>query len=445
MPTRIVLKESAPPSRLGGGGKASPGLTEEEERTIRFNSVAAAEAPTSPLGSPSRARRASSFRASSGGQRKVVGFRSSILREFSSKSNLDASTYEDDFADEAAQQRRMELTLSNEDIRASPRLLGYLFGGIASVVMLVSVVQFYLREEENFNQLQEIGEIGESDALFPSDQFFHTSFGSVYIWKLWCCVAVASSGTLGFLVILLMHFDVFFFQKTWFQFFRDGSLAERNLLLGLTFFWAAALHVNTSAFSVGEVQANVFFTTWIVFVCMVLNLGVWRESAGLPRLAVKVLLHHRETTYNWCWTLLFSLITAGAATDMYFNRDKIALRLDGDALNLSWGDWMRTLGLLWAECLLCVVSIACNHLWSNACKLNLGGGCRFVLNWRFLEGIIILCMVGFKFWIILEYTGVEGVINGLNNVYFGIWGSFFNIVFTFGTWLRENRDIDYII
>ena len=34
--------------------------------------------------------------------------------------------------DEAAKQRRLELNLSNEDIRASPRLLGYLFGSIGT-------------------------------------------------------------------------------------------------------------------------------------------------------------------------------------------------------------------------------------------------------------------------------------------------------------------------
>jgi hypothetical protein len=33
----------------------------------------------------------------------------------------------------------------------------------------------------------------------------------------------------------------------------------------------------------------------------------------------------------------------------------------------------------------------------------------------------------------------QGVINGLSNAYFGIWGSFFNSVFAFGTWLHENK------
>jgi hypothetical protein len=107
--------------------------------------------------------------------------------------------------------------------------------------------------------------------------------------------------------------------------------------------------------------------------------------------------------------------------------------------------WTRILAMVWTEALLCVIALVFNYYWTRACKLNFHGGCRFVLNWRFLEGILILGDMGFKFWVILAYTGVDDVITGLNNAYFGIWGSFFNIVFTFGTWLRENKDIDYII
>lgn len=101
--------------------------------------------------------------------------------------------------------------------------------------------------------------------------------------------------------------------------------------------------------------------------------------------------------------------------------------------------------MVWSEAALCTIALVFNHFWTRAIKLHCGGGCRFVLNWRFLEGILILGDMGVKFWVILVYTGADGVIAGLNNAYFGIWGSFFNIVFTFGTWLRENKDIDYIM
>ena len=37
------------------------------------------------------------------------------------------------------------------------------------------------------------------------------------------------------------------------------------------------------------------------------------------------------------------------------------------------------------------------------------------------------------------------VIPGLSNAYFGLWGSFFNGVFCLGTWLRENKNTEYLV
>ena len=247
----------------------------------------------------------------------------------------------------------------------------------ASTVMLVSVVQFYLGEENTYKEAIR----SYNSTRWPERQFFQTINGPVYVWKLWACIGAATAGVLMFLIILLMHFDTICFPRLWFQVFRDGSLAERNILIGMLAFWCVALHINTSSLSVGEAQANVFFTTWIVFVCTILNLGVWRQSANLPRLAVKVVAHHRETTYNWCWTLIFVLITAGAGTDMYFHRDDVTFRYDGEVVKLdngmydvcccvmlvlvlvvhnlrvsdilgrllSTGDWTRILVMLWSE------------------------------------------------------------------------------------------------
>jgi hypothetical protein len=54
-------------------------------------------------------------------------------------------------------------------------------------------------------------------------------------------------------------------------------------------------------------------------------------------------------------------------------------------------------------------------------------------------------MIGVFFWIIYDYTGVDAVMNGLPNAYFSAWGCFFNSIFLLGTWLRENKKIEYII
>lgn len=438
MPTRIVLKETTPPSRMAvpNHSDRDDNLALSREDEIHLQQLARGFGTGSAFSTPPRGSRTN--RVGSNSHRKVVGFRSSILRDLSSRNLQDEGEY-----DETGEERRKQLHLSNQDIRASPRLLGYLFGWIASAVMLVSVIQFYLQEDK-LSKSDVAALNSYNRTVFPEDEFFLTINGPVYLWKLWGAFGVALGGTCIFLIILLMHFDTICFPRLWFQFFRDGSLAERNLLLALLVFWAASLHVTTSSLSVGEAQANVFFTTWIAFVCTAMNYGVWRESAGLPRLADKIIMHHRETTYNWCWTLIFVLVTAGAATDMYFNREQITLRLKGEILVLNKQNWMQILALVWSEVLLCIVALFLNHFWTRSCKFNCGG-CRLVLNWRFLEGLLIICQVGFKFWIILEYTGVDGVITGLNNAYFGVWGAFFNAVFTFGTWLRENKDIDYII
>ena len=119
MPTRIVLKETTPPSRLAT--MQTTGLSEEDDQAIRSHA-------SSPYATPPRAKRTAPLRGSSS-QRKVVGFRSSILRDFSSRGTSFLED-EDNVPDEAAEQRRLQLHLSNEDIRASPRLLGYLFSGI---------------------------------------------------------------------------------------------------------------------------------------------------------------------------------------------------------------------------------------------------------------------------------------------------------------------------
>jgi hypothetical protein len=70
---------------------------------------------------------------------------------------------------------------------------------------------------------------------------------------------------------------------------------------------------------------------------------------------------------------------------------------------------------------------------------------RCVFGWRQIEGLVILIWATGKFYVIIEYTGVDGLINGLSNAYFGAWGSFFNSVFCFGTWLKENKNIDFFV
>ena len=83
--------------------------------------------------------------ASATKHRAILGFRSSLLRELSVRSRdspEEEVEEEDGVADEQEQQQQpAALRLSSDDIRASPRLLGYLMAVVAGSVQLVSVIQ----------------------------------------------------------------------------------------------------------------------------------------------------------------------------------------------------------------------------------------------------------------------------------------------------------------
>lgn len=285
----------------------------------------------------------------------------------------------------------------------------------------------------------------------PLRDFYFFSSGAVYRWKLWGAIFMSSTGVGLSLFSVAAHFDTVLAPSVWIAFFRDGSLAERNWILFLILFWAAAVHICTSALSVGESQANVFFTTWIAFGSTAMNFGVWRESAGLPPVMMQVTVRQsRETTHNWLWICFFSLIFAGAATDMYFNRRNLELRFQGQSLNLITKDWMIILSVVWSEVALCIAAITLNEglhtTWILPCVLKReSDNYRCVLGWHQLEGLFITLSTGCKFWVILEYAAVDGMIPGLSNAYFGVWGSFFNAVFALGTWLRENRNTEFLV
>jgi hypothetical protein len=72
-------------------------------------------------------------------RRSIIDFRSSLLRELSVRSvneELSSSRTDDEEVEEET------LRLSSDDIRASPRMLGYLFAMVAAGVQLVSVLQY---------------------------------------------------------------------------------------------------------------------------------------------------------------------------------------------------------------------------------------------------------------------------------------------------------------
>jgi hypothetical protein len=416
MPTRIVLRETEAPSEL------SPRNQNSDTMGLTFDEEAAIQRLASSMASPGRSQSQSPRVAS----RRIVGFRGSIIREIK--------------PEEA--EAKLKSELSKTDIRASPRLVGYVFQLLASSVMLVSVIQFYRAQENNdFVTLFHNGDEGRCDR-----RIYASVNGPVYCWKLIGCVGVGCFGAAIYLFVLLVHFDTVCLPKLWFLVFRDGSKWEKYLLRLMILFWLAGLHINTSSLSVGEVQANVYFTTWISFGSAVLNCGVWRVSAGLPSLAEKISFHRRETTYNWTWTLFWSAVFAASVTDVYFNRDEVSIRIrGGEVSDLERLTWIQVMVVNWGLVCVCIVALLLNHYMTRSLELKLWGENRFILGWRQIEGIVLLGMVGVFFWFIYIYTGVDGAINGISNAYYSLWGSFFNAVFAFGTWLRENKDIEFIV
>jgi hypothetical protein len=262
-------------------------------------------------------------------------------------------------------------------------------------------------------------------------------------------MGVSGLGCIIYLFIVLAHFETVCCPQVWVRVFRDGSLSERNLILALIFYWFLGLHINTSALSVGENQPNVFFTSWIAFAATANNYMVWRESAGLSPLFFGK-KHKRETTDNWFWTAFFSTILAGSATDIYIYRNQLTITLNGQNVQVTQTDWYIVLSIVWSEVILCSLALLLNEFQVEPYKLpclchRKGSTYRCVFGWRQIEGFIILIAMGGKYYVVLNYTGVDTVINGLTNAYVGAWGTFFASVFSFGTWLRESRNVTYFI
>lgn len=122
---------------------------------------------SSPRSDASKTNNTSNKRATS--SRKTVQFRSSLFHKV--KTNEDT--------------RR---ALSKEDIRASPRLLGYLFQLLAATVMLISVLQFFFDGERSSKTISDL--VLQQNNSNNNNEIWITPFGPVLIWKLFGCVSL---------------------------------------------------------------------------------------------------------------------------------------------------------------------------------------------------------------------------------------------------------------
>jgi hypothetical protein len=307
--------------------------------------------------------------------------------------------------------------------------------------------QYRFNRQRKNSLLQGVVETTENHT---NSKFVYYLGDAVYKWKLWGALIASATGLLLSFFTVLVHFDTIIAPRLWVRLFRDGSLFERNWILLLLLFWAGAVFVSTSTLSLGESQANAFFAAWFALASMAVNYKVWRDCAfagGTDNDDLPHAVFRRETSRNWFWVAIFSFIFAVAATDMFFNRREIKLQYRGQTLDLIDEDWLIILVAVWAEVLVCLIAIAMNEIIAAATTYQVPF-CNviFVIGWRQLEVLVILLATGTKFYVILEYAAaVDGVISGLSNSYFGVWGSFLNSIFCLGTWLRENKDIEYFI
>lgn len=224
------------------------------------------------------------------------------------------------------------------DISTSPRLLGYVFSFISSAVSMISSAIFYRRGVTRTlastvdSYATSIGlDLDEVDLQLLEDRIeektrtMYLYFGSggiiVEAWKIYGAIAVSGMMTTITLLVLIAHFDSICCTKKNRQFFRDGSVGERNLLLVLIVISAIALHISTSKFSVGEAQSNVFFSTWSTFLACVMNYEVWRKGSGRQHSFQKVLFDRAfPLKRHWFLLSIFSTITFFATIDYFINK-----------------------------------------------------------------------------------------------------------------------------
>eukprot|EP00536_Pseudo-nitzschia_multiseries_P006088 jgi/Psemu1/14418/gm1.14418_g len=269
MPTRIVLSD---PVDSRNNTPRFRSTDASSRRTLSTTtSVVPAIASDNRTDSQSTPRKALDSSMKRKSSRRVVQLKSSIIRSKKGSESFRA--------------------LSSEDIRASPRLLGYCFQLLASIVMLISVSTFLGDDDE-----EDMWDLFNATNIVSKKLYYRNESRAVFAWKLFGCFVVSGLGTIVTLGIILVHFDTIFFPTYWLKIFRDGSKNEQVLLILLAIFWGVGLHINTSSLSVGESQANIFFTSWISFFSAILNYGIWRVSAGRVSIADLVIEHHRETT-----------------------------------------------------------------------------------------------------------------------------------------------------
>jgi hypothetical protein len=317
-------------------------------------------------------------------------------------------------------------TLSSSDITGSPRLLGYIFNLLASLVMLVSVVQFNqnLRISKSIDDND--GQLNVSSTYNVANRFVVSYDAIVFKWKLIGTFVISGIGVVSNLFIILAHFDKQMLPTVWTRIFRDGSRRERNVLLVIFLFEVVALYINTTALSVGEHEPNVFFTTWISFATTGLTYNIWRVSADKPPLDEAFPSHRRASQQRWVLLTFTTCVGCFALLDAYMNKDFYSVITERIPTKLGEETWIRAFCLFYGSLLACFLALVGNNFVVKSFQMKLCRAYRLTLDWRQLEGILAGGVLGAFLYIIFIFTGVTGIKSQstLGNGYFASWFSF---------------------
>jgi hypothetical protein len=287
--------------------------------------------------------------------------------------------------------------ITAQDISASNRLSGYLFVFTSYVVLLLSSASSSMLE---YQETQGI------DGKYRLSE-----------WKLTCTFWGSATfvGLSG--MIIAVHFDTIFLRNFWRVVFKDGSWGELALCTVLMLGSGFLVYLVTSRDGLGGfmlTNSNAYFSSWLgFFACAHTLQTCWCKSSDRQSLEQWLRSSRRETNFYWVNLLSFSTITLLSVLDVFLT-----------------GPY----DIQWIMIISSIVVVGCCIL-----ALIMNMACTNFVSWYKMEGFIIFALSGYWSWVVFTVTGVNGLVHGPSNAYFGIWGSFFYAISTFGAWLKEHR------
>jgi hypothetical protein len=298
----------------------------------------------------------------------------------------------------------MSREFGEEDVSASSRLSGYLFIFTAYCVLFVSTVKF--RQDNKDTDFE-----SESEGPQLSD------------WKLACTLY----GSLAFMAVILfivaVHFDAFMCLRLWRLLFKDGSMGSGIILIILVLFALAMVYVSTSMTGLGGnagLNYNVFFSAWAGLFACFHTFNLWVKSTGTKSIGDALRNSTARTNHNWTNIFFFSVITFLSLLDAFLE--------SGGVEQLRHRTSLLMLISSGSSGICCIFSVIMNTLCSSPMS-----------HWYKIEGLLLLILCAFWSYVVIRYTGINGLVNGPSNSYFGVWGCFYYSISTFGVWTKERR------